>query len=295
MVDDGSDDAVISCTAKAYDVGVLRLSRQRGFCVAANAGVGLARADIVELLNDDTRVTEGWAEAALARFRDPNIAAVTPLVLREGAPYRIDSAGDDYHFFGIAHKRGHGELVNHSHLLARSVFGASGSSAFYRRDAFLAVGGLPEEFGAYFDDIDLSFRLRRAGYDIWYEPASCVFHRGSCSHGQPRGDLLAMQSRNEELVFWRNLPAWLLLLALPGHAAVLAGKAMLRLREGQLRPWLRGRLAAWRGLLLSGGLETPSIRRRHAREVSPLLLICNRELPPLVRRGGNRGCSRSWA
>ena len=47
-----------------------------------------------------------------------------------------------------------------------------------------------------FDDIDLSFRLHRAGYDVFYEPASRVYHRGSSSHGSPCGELLARQSVN---------------------------------------------------------------------------------------------------
>jgi hypothetical protein len=54
---------------------------------------------------------------------------------------------------------------------------------------------------------------------------------------------LAQQSRNEERVFWRNLPGSALLRALPWHAAVLAAKAWRRWREGTLLPFLRGRLA----------------------------------------------------
>jgi GT2 family glycosyltransferase len=254
VVDDGSPGGAVSSTAGRFPgVAVLRLERRRGFCAAANAGVAAARGEVVELLNDDTEVTPGWAEAALARFADPAVAAVTPLVLqgppgRPGPP-RVDSAGDRYHPWGVAGKRGHGEVLGPAHLVAGPVFGASGSSSFFRRDAFLAVGGLPEEFGAYFDDVDLSCRLRRAGYRVFYEPASRVYHRVGSSHGPPRGELLVRQSRNEELVFWRNLAAAELPLALPGHAAVLAGKALRRWREGQLGPWLRGRVEAWRGVL----------------------------------------------
>jgi GT2 family glycosyltransferase len=176
------------------------------------------------------------------------VAAVTPLVLigPPGAsePPIVDSTGDRYFVGGVASKRGHGEPLAPRHLVGGPVFGASGSASFFRRSAFLAVGGMPAELGAYFDDVDLSFRLRRAGHAILYEPASRVYHRVSSSYGPPRGELLAQQSRNEELVFWRNLPAWQLAGALPLHVAVLAGKALRRLREGQLRPFLKGRLAA---------------------------------------------------
>src|SRR5581483_8831098 len=87
-----------------------------------------------------------------------------------------------------------------------------------------------------------SFRLHAAGYRIVYEPASRVWHHVSASYGPPRLDLLEQQARNEELVFWRNLPAGVLVRALPLHLAVLAAKAWRRWREGNLLPFVRGKL-----------------------------------------------------
>lgn len=246
VVDDGSPDAVVSRLAEGATV--LRFSTRQGYCVAANAGLALARGEVVELLNDDTEVCHGWADMALRHFADPTIAAVTPLVLKVDAPHLVDSAGDEYHLLGYARKRGHGQPLASVPQVAGPVFGASGSSSFYRREAFLQVGGFPEQFGAYFEDVDLSFRLRRWGYQILFEPASRVLHEGSASHGRPTGALLRMQSRNEELVWWRNVESWQLVLGLPGHLALVAAKAALRLREGNLWPWLRGRFSAWADL-----------------------------------------------
>src|SRR5262249_4566959 len=156
-----------------------------------------------ELLNDDTEVTTGWADAALARFEEAgDVAAVAPLVLlwQEGLESpRIDSAGDRYYAGGIAGKRGHGQPLIPAYLRPCAVFGASASSAFYRREAVLRVGGFPEDFGAYFEDVDLAFRLQRAGYRALFAPASRVLHHGSASYRRPRA-LLEQQSRNEERV-----------------------------------------------------------------------------------------------
>jgi GT2 family glycosyltransferase len=173
---------------------------------------------------------------------------------------RIDSAGDRYYLGGVAGKRGHGRVVEAEYLQARSVFGASASSAFYRRDAVLAAGGFPESFGAYFEDVDLSFRLHWAGFRVVYEPAARVWHRVSASYGPPCRRLLEQQARNEERVFWRNLPRGLLLRALPLHLAVLAGKGWRRWREGQLLPFLRGKL----GVLSEAGQLLRHRRRLHA-------------------------------
>ena len=237
--------------------------------MAANAGIEQTTGDVVEVLNDDVEVSRGWVSAALQRFSDPAVGAVTPLVLQgppgASAVERIDSAGDEYHLGGFARKRWHGEALAEKHLAAGFVFGANGTGSFYRRSALLEAGCFPEEFLAYFDDVDLSWRLNRAGWRIWYEPASRMHHRVSSSYGEPRGDLLALQSRNEELVFWRNVPRWKLPIALPLHAAVLAGKALRRLREGQVTPFLRGRaqaLAMLRGCVGPSSAEKTRPRKR---------------------------------
>lgn len=247
VVDDASPGGIVSAAARAFPgVRVLRLESRRGFCAAANAGLRAATHPIAELLNDDTVVEAGWADAALPWFADPSVAAVAPLVLQrsgDDGPPRIDSAGDRYYLGGVAGKRGRGRLVDAEYLRAGPVFGASASSAFYSRDAVLAAGGFPESFGAYFEDVDLSFRLRWAGWRTVYEPAARVWHRVSASYGRPHAGLLMQQARNEERVFWRNTPARALPRAVPLHLAVLVGKAWRRWREGRLLPFLRGKLA----------------------------------------------------
>jgi GT2 family glycosyltransferase len=243
VVDDASPGAAISAAASGFPrVRVLQLPRRGGFCAAANAGIRAAHGDIVELLNDDTEVQAGWAMTALARFHDQAVAAVAPLVLHWPSGNRVDSAGDRYYVGGIAGKRGHGEPLQPAYLRGGRVFGASASSAFYRREVVLRVGAFPETFGAYFEDVDLAFRLHRAGYQIVFEPGARVLHRVAGSYGRPCRRLLEQQSCNEERVFWRNLPGRALPRALPRHCAVLAAKAWRRWHEGGLAPFLWGRL-----------------------------------------------------
>ncbi|MBO0700697.1 MAG: glycosyltransferase family 2 protein [Zavarzinella sp.] len=246
VVDDGSPDGVVSRVAGSFPgVEAVRHERALGFAAAANRGIAAATGAVIELLNDDTQVTAGWADAALAALADPTVAAVAPLVLqgpRGDAVPVIDSAGDDYNPGGFARKRGHGEALSARFGDPCEVFGASASSAFYWADVLRAVGGFPEDFGAYFEDVDLAWRIRRAGYRAVYEPRSVVWHRVGSSY-RPRRALLERQSQNEERVFWRNVPdVWR---KLPRHAGVLAGKALRRVREGTLIPWTVGRLRAF--------------------------------------------------
>ena len=251
VVDDCSPDAIISRTAERFDdVRVLRMPKRSGFCIAANAGIAATTSEVVELLNDDTEVTVGWADAALRWFDDPKIAAVAPLVLQNdpvrlslGLPSFIDSAGDEYDRGGFARKRDHGSV--HSRQVPGPVWGVSASSGFYRRSALVDAGCFPHDFGAYFEDVDLSFRLRKSGHEIWHDPASVVWHRVSASYGKrPSRRVLELQSCNEERVFWRNLQGADRLKNLPRHVAVLFGKAARRLSEGTFTPWVTGRVRA---------------------------------------------------
>jgi GT2 family glycosyltransferase len=244
VVDDASPEGRAGAVAARFSgVKVLRRERRGGFAAAANAGIRASTGDIIQLLNDDAEVTENWAHPALTWFKDPAIGAVAPLVLTWPDGRQIDSAGDRYYLGGVAAKRGHGQRFGPAYARPCSVFGASASSGFYRRSALEQVGLFPESFGSYFEDVDLAFRLQRAGYRAMYEPRSRVLHHVGASHRAARRRLLLQQqSCNEERVFWRNIPPKALRNALPKHAAVLAGKAWRRWQEGTLLPWAWGRL-----------------------------------------------------
>src|SRR5262245_21358197 len=262
VVDDASRGSRVGKVAAGFaGIKVLRLPRRSGFCVAANAGIRASTGNIVELLNDDTEVQAGWADAALAWFADPEVAAVAPLVFSDPEGTRVDSAGDRYYLGGVAGKRGHGQAPAPEFFCSRPIFGASASSAFYRRSAFDRVGGFPESFQAYFEDVDLAFRLQRAGYRAVFEPSSRVWHKIGASYGRPRRRLLEQQSRNEERVFWRNIPRGALWRALPRHLAVLAGKAWRRGQGGGLTPdresGVEGKRGGWGG----GGERTREYRQ----------------------------------
>ena len=128
VADDASTDGTAQWLAHAHpDVQVVALERNGGFCAAANAGIAAARGRFIQLLNNDTEVTEGWIEAGLEPFSDPTVGSVAPLVLVRSDPGRVDSAGDSYALTGWPTKRGHGQPRE---LFAGSspeeVFGASG-------------------------------------------------------------------------------------------------------------------------------------------------------------------------
>src|SRR5262249_10440787 len=145
VIDDGSARGAVSQVAGIFDrVEVLRTPGSHGFAAAANRGIAAATGEIIELLNDDTQVTPGWANAALRWFDDPTGGAGGPGVLpgpgRDGVPI-LGSAGGGFGRGGFGRKRGHGEPPSDRFRTPCEVFGASASSAFYRADVLRSVGG----------------------------------------------------------------------------------------------------------------------------------------------------------
>lgn len=238
VIDDGSANAAVTSTARgSLPCRVIRHERPQGFCRSANAGMAAAQGELVQLLNDDAELATDVAPA-LARFADPRVVAVAPLVLRWPGEC-IDSAGDRYDRGGFAQPRGRGQRPAGMWLAATQVDAASGCAAFYRRDAVMTAGGFPTFFDSHFEDVDLSLRLRRDGGVIMYEPECRVLHHGGATYRRGTPALIRRQSRNEEQLYWRNTagtPAELL-----RHAAVLATKAIRRTTEGTIVPWLQGR------------------------------------------------------
>jgi GT2 family glycosyltransferase len=245
VVDDGSRDGTLDWLRRTHPaVRVVAFEQNRGFCAAVNAGIRAARAPVIETLNNDTVVAPGWADHPLELFREPEVGSVAPLVWLARGEGLIDSAGDEYHISGWALNRAHFEPFTPELSTPREVFGTCASAGFYRREAVLRAGGFPEHFSAYYDDVDLAFRLRWSGYRCVYTPRSQVFHRLNYSHNHKDPSLIHRLALNEERVFWTDLPNVLRRHGLLLHAMFVAYTAMTRaVRRDNFWPYLRGKLA----------------------------------------------------
>nr|WP_303652674.1 glycosyltransferase family 2 protein [Paludisphaera mucosa] len=250
VADNGPDDQTRRWLAQVHpSVRVVRLAPGQGFCRAANAGVEAARGRFVQVLNDDTEVTQGWIEAGLEPFRDPSVAAVTPLVLVRSTPDRVDSAGDSYSLAGWPSKRGHGQpAVRWASRPVEDVMSASGSASFYRADVLRRLGGFDATLVSYYEDVDLGFRLRWAGLRVVFTPHCRILHdiSATADHRSPR--LQRLMARNAELVFWSNLPARRLAAAVVPHVGLLLAQSAWRLARLRFIPFFLGKVDAVREL-----------------------------------------------
>ncbi len=250
VVDDGSTDGTAEWLATRFpQVRVIKRDRNSGFCAAANAGLAAASGQFIQLLNNDTEVRPGWLQAGLAPFADPTVGSVAPLVLVRSEPDRVDSAGDSYSLAGWPTKRGHGEPAYRWTLRTEDeVFAASGSSAFYRTEAIGKVGGFDPLLGSYYEDVDLGFRLRWAGYRCVYSPDCQILHEISATYNHARPGLQRRMARNAELVFWSNLPTSRLAAAIVPHTALLVAQTGWRMVRLKFIPFFLGKVDAVRSI-----------------------------------------------
>ena len=256
VVDDASpeDDAAFVREgfppARFPSVRTLRLPRNLGHAGAATAGVAATRGELVALVNNDAAPDPDWLQHALLPFDDPRVGSVATRIVRYDRPDILDSAGDGYTVVGHAFKGREGE-PDPRETEPREVFSACAGAAVVRRAAYDAAGGLRPELEAYYDDVDLGFRLRLAGYTCVYAPAARARHRVSATYGRGSFRQLALSSRNQALVWWADMPAGLLLRCLPEHALFFALQVVSRLFQGGLLPLLAGKAQAlWRLPLL---------------------------------------------
>ena len=254
VIDDGSDLGLISKAMEPFaGIKCIRNEVAQGFAKAVQSGIEKASGEVVQLLNDDTRVEAGWLDRPMACFADSRVGAVSPLVLIDDGrafPW-IDSAGDGYSLAGRAFKRLHRRPMP-SGMSGCWVFGASGSSAFYRKSALQAVGGFPPEFGAYFEDVEVSWRLQRAGWRIWFAPESVVWHKVTSSYSSIMScELMTKIAENQELVFLVNMPTNYSVITLPLHTFYLLGRFIRALYFGRSASFVGGLLAAWKQCIMN--------------------------------------------
>ena len=260
VVDNGSGDgSLASLGFPAGECEIVALGRNTGFAVGANCGIERAAdCDWIALLNPDAFPEPGWLEALVRHAAGrPEFALLASRQLMADDPSRLDGAGDVYAVSGLAWRRFFGQPAGDAALSAEEVFSPCAAAALYRRDALVDAGGLDESFFCYFEDVDLAFRMRLRGHRCLYVPDAVVHHVGSAVSGRHSEFSLYHGHRNLVWTWWKNMPGPLVAAYLPHHLVLSVVSLVHFAARGLLRPVLRAKLDALRGL--PGVLR----RRRH--------------------------------
>jgi len=162
---------------------VIAFSRNLGFAAAANEGISRTRSPFVLLVNNDAELEPDYAARLAARLAlDERVAAAQGLVLSSDGR-RIDSAGLEWNGRGEAVPVLSGADARRAPAESFEVAGVSATATLYRREALESVApqgaAFDASFFAYYEDVDLSLRLTRAGRRFVCDPGAVARHEGS--------------------------------------------------------------------------------------------------------------------
>jgi GT2 family glycosyltransferase len=191
VVDNGSrDGSIAEVRARFPEQRILALPENRGYAGGNNAGMQAALdegAAGVLLLNNDTRVAPDFLGPLLRAMADsPRSGAVASAIFRLDRPELLDVAYLDVHLherFPVQ-LRGVNSLASEGFDRRLEVGAVPGCSLLLRAETLREVGLFDEAYFAYHEDVDWCLRARAAGWGIFFEPFSRVFHRGSGSTGR---------------------------------------------------------------------------------------------------------------
>ncbi len=188
VVDNGSRDDSLARIRACYPTQqILALPDNRGYAGGNNAGMRAALeagAEAVLLLNNDTHVAPDFLPPLLSTLDDsPRAAAVTSQILRQDHPEMLDVAYLEVHFDerNVVQLQGVNRLPSEGFDRRRRVYVVPGCSVLFRSRALREVGLFDEAYFAYHEDVDWCLRAAHAGWEVYYEPYSRVFHKGSRS------------------------------------------------------------------------------------------------------------------
>lgn len=190
-----------------------------GFAAANNRAVKMCDDEFVAVLNPDAFPEAGWLSALLDAARDhPDTAAFGSRQMLAGTPDLIDGLGDVYHISGLSWRAGHGCRLTAADHKDAEIFSPCAAAALYRKAAFDEVGGFDEDFFCYFEDVDLGFRLRLAGYRARYISRAVVCHLGGASSAAAPSEFAVFHGhRNLVWCFFKNMPQPIFMPSLLAH------------------------------------------------------------------------------
>jgi len=220
VVDNRSADGSGDLVARSFpQVRLIRSETNVGFGAGCNLGAEAATGDLLVFLNPDTEVDPGWLEALVeAWLDDPRVGACMSKLVMFSEPDVLNSAGGGMHYlgFGWPARCGERDDVNGA---AYDVAFASGAAMLISKQLFEAVGRFDPEFFMYCEDVDLSWRVRMAGYRVVCVPRSVVRHKYKFA---PTPGKLYQLERNRLLMILQNYQATTLAVLLPAIAAAEA-------------------------------------------------------------------------
>ena len=211
VIDNASKaDEATTIQQRYPQVRVIKSDKNLGFAGGNNLGIKAAHGKYLFFLNNDTLLrpqTSDFRHLISRLGADEKIGAVCPKIRFAWGSNPIQFAG--YTPLSPITMRnraiGYGEEDNGQYDTAHPTPYAHGAAMMVKREVIERAGLMPECYFLYYEELDWSMMIRRADYEIWYEPACTVYHKESQSTGQNSPLRTYYITRNRLLFVKRNI------------------------------------------------------------------------------------------
>lgn len=196
-----------------FELTLIKISENRAFAGGNNVGLkyvlGNINSNYIFLISNDIIVNKNFLEIINFAEDHPSSGSFQPKMLWMDYPDKIDSVGLEYSKNGLGFNRGaftQSNLYNNP----EEIFGCCAGACIYRSSSLkdIEFDGqyFDEDFEAYYEDFDLSFRLRWAGWNSWYYPEAVCYHGRGKTCGVLSDFTVYHNWRNYNWVLFKNLP-----------------------------------------------------------------------------------------
>ncbi|MFH0819215.1 MAG: glycosyltransferase family 2 protein [Patescibacteria group bacterium] len=219
IVDNASQDATVMIAKQICPTAIIKENSENyWFAKGNNIGINLASGKYIFILNDDVVLHKECVAKLVERISvSPQIGAVTGKVYRLTDTKKtdiFDGVGLEKNIFRKYINIGENKKDLSQYNKDQQIFGVSGALFLVKRDALESIKFeneyFDEQFVAYKEDIDLSYRLNTSGWKIWYEPMAMAWHKRSVQKSSFKNRSLqnrvikAMSYRNHWWVLMKN-------------------------------------------------------------------------------------------
>lgn len=208
VVDNGSDLDPTEMIMKNYpEVFAVRSGKNLGFAGGNNLGVRYANGEFIFFVNNDTLFAENViAELIKPFYENEEIGIISPKVFYYESPNIIQYAGatEINSLTGRNNIIGQGKKDNSELFKSDFTYFAHGAAMIIRKSLMDKVGVFSEIFFLYYEELDYSYRIRKAGFKIYFNSKAVIYHRVSHSIGDDSSLKTYYMTRNRIMFMQRN-------------------------------------------------------------------------------------------
>jgi N-acetylglucosaminyl-diphospho-decaprenol L-rhamnosyltransferase len=276
VIDNASQDGSVAMVQSKFPrVKLIAGKKNLGYGAAANLGIACSTFEYVLLLNSDTRIQPGATQQLSDYLQQHAEAAIVgPRLI--GTDERLQPSCFPFPsvFNTLLLHSSLGSIVRYvpflknfylpgwSHDKAKVVPWVMGAALFIKRQAFREIGGFDESYFMYFEEVDLCYRLGKAGWETHFAPVATIAHVGGASTGQHLQEM-KIQFHNSAIRFVtrynrgiRLISILFLLKLIVLLRWLLDSLRLLVGRDLSQKALLMANTSAWKTILLKGRGET---------------------------------------